>query len=172
MTFGVRFFAVFSLVSAVCSGEFSVVTVVFCVGLREFGRCSSNEDSMVARSSASGCASTRGGGEVKRAGGRRIKNSALGIRRAPHAFALYLTSVKQHVRQWSGRRLRGKQAVWRLDLLSLRFRCLSASERAPFGEAAAAAKRASADSRALALVRRRVKPIARLPANRPRPQRP
>ena len=97
----------------------------------------------------------------KRASGRRIKNSTLGVRRAPNAFACFLADLKQHVRPWNGRRLTGKRTVWRLDLLARRFRSMSSSDRAPFEEAAAAAKRTSAEGRALALVRRRARPIAR-----------
>ena len=65
----------------------------------------------------------------KRPSGRRVTNKSLQLRRTPHAFALFLRHMKAKCVKYQGRRLRGKTTIWRMDLLSLRFRMLPAGEQ-------------------------------------------
>ena len=75
----------------------------------------------------------------KKASGRRVTNKSLQLRRTPHAFALFLKHMTGKRAWYKGRRLRAKTMIWRMDLLSLRFRMLPAVERDAFRTQSAAA---------------------------------
>ncbi len=80
-----------------------------------------------------------------------VLNTSLGIRRPPTAFGLYLKSVKGAARGYSGRRLTSKTAVWRMDLLRLKFNHLDGAVQQEFRAAAANAAHCNQAQRAKVL---------------------
>ena len=70
--------------------------------------------------------------QPKRSSGRRTSDKSLKLKRAPHAFALFLSHMKARARAYQKRRLRSKTTVWRMDLMSRRYQLLPASEKKPF----------------------------------------
>ena len=80
-------------------------------------------------------------GEIrgKKTSGRRVTNKSLQLGRTPHAFALFLKHMTGKCEWYKGRRLGAKTMIWRMDLLSMRFRNLPAVERNVFLTQSAAA---------------------------------
>ena len=70
-----------------------------------------------------------GRGKRKNRSGKRVSDKSLLIKRAPHAFAFFLAHMKERACAYKKVRLHGKTTVWRMDLLSLRYRNLKASEK-------------------------------------------
>ena len=77
---------------------------------------------------ASGRASVR----RMRAFGKRVSDKSLLIKRTPHAFAFFLAHMKSIACAYTKVRLHVKTTVWRMDLLSLRYRGLHDSEKQIF----------------------------------------
>ena len=61
--------------------------------------------------------------------GRRVSDKSLLIKRTPHAFAFFLAHMKSRACAYKQVRLRVKTTVWRMDILSLRYRGLNDSEK-------------------------------------------
>ena len=80
-----------------------------------------------------------------------VKNASLGIRRAPTVFSLFLKDARGIAKGYTGQRLRSKTAVWRMDLLKLKFSTLPAGERQVLERRAMDAKGASQAARRHAL---------------------
>jgi hypothetical protein len=92
----------------------------------------------------------RGGGMGRKRLGY-TKNSTLGVRRPPSAFSLYLKSVAGSMPTFKKRRLCCKRSIWRMDLLQCKFAGLSATERKPLDDLAAASLASARASRDVAL---------------------
>ena len=73
-----------------------------------------------------------GRGKRKNRSGKRVSDKSLLIKRTPHAFAFFLAHMKERACAYKKVRLHGKTTVWRMDLLSLRYRNLKASEKQIF----------------------------------------
>ena len=73
-------------------------------------------------------------GHARRArlNGKRVSDKSLLIRRTPHAFAFFLAHMKSRVCAYKKVRLHAKTTVWRMDLLSLRYRSLHDSDKQIF----------------------------------------
>ena len=81
----------------------------------------------------------------------RVTDRTLHIKRAPHAFAFFLAHMKSRCRMHKGVRLKQKTTVWRMDLLSARYKLLDLDERKHFKDLSEKAFRQTQDRRATAL---------------------
>ena len=61
-----------------------------------------------------------------------MSDKSLLIKRTPHAFAFFLATMKSRVRGYKKVRLHAKTTVWRMDLMSLRYRALHDSAKQLF----------------------------------------
>ena len=68
----------------------------------------------------------------KNRSGRRVSDRSLQIKRTPHAFGFFLAHMKTRACAYRKRRLQVKTTVWRMDLLSLRFRALEDCQKQIF----------------------------------------
>ena len=80
----------------------------------------------------------------------RVTDRTLHIKRAPHAFAFFLAHMKSRCRMHKGVRLKQKTTVWRMDLLSARYKLLDLDERKHFKDLIEKAFRQTQDRRATA----------------------
>ena len=71
-------------------------------------------------------------GKRKNRSGKRVSDKSLLIKRTPHAFAFFLGHMKERACAYKRVRLHRKTTVWRMDLLSLRYRNLKDSEKQIF----------------------------------------
>ena len=74
-----------------------------------------------------------------RSGRNYVSDKSLQVARTPHAFALFLSDMKTKAVKLTGRRLRKKTTVWRMDLLAMRYRSLPAAAKQTFVEQSRAA---------------------------------
>ena len=93
-------------------------------------------------------------------------NKKLGLKRANNAYAMFLKSVKGKYSTYRGKRLSGKQTVWRFDLMRVKFAGLPAGERKRFDDMAAGCKQTVAAARRAASGR----PALGTPASAPAPR--
>ena len=99
----------------------------------------------------------RGSGEsdanrTRGRGGREyVTNAALGLKRPPAAFQLFLAAQRGTLGKLTRHRIAKKQTYFRFDLLKLKYDSLSSEERQPYVEQAAVAKARSEEQRCKAL---------------------
>ena len=74
-----------------------------------------------------------------RASGTRVTGKFLKVQRAPHAFAIFLSHMKEHAQKDRKRRLSRKTTVMRMDLMTQRYRSLPAHEKQFFVDKSMAA---------------------------------
>ena len=88
----------------------------------------------------------RGSGEsdanrTRGRGGREyVTNAALGLKRPPAAFQLFLAAQRGTLGKLTRHRIAKKQTYFRFDLLKLKYDSLPSEERQPYVEQAAVAK--------------------------------
>ncbi len=112
--------------------------------------------------SSGGAEDTSGGGDdvtnhaktrVHR-GRNYIRNSSLGLKRAPNAFAFFKQSMSGALKRYDKRRINQKTSIFRFDLLALKFKSMSPRSKQVFQDRAREAAALIAEQRSVAIARR------------------
>ena len=89
-----------------------------------------------------------------RSGTRRVTNKSLNLKRTPTAYALFAHSLGKRTGKTHTRRLRGKQFVFRMDLVARRWKHLPDSDKQVYVSQAQEALRCTHEARKRLLERR------------------